>query len=182
MVLQTKYRKTPPHVVSYDYTDVATGLGYQIFYLNRSVSSGATGYFLIDSNVPADDRDDIDQATHGSTFLINSSVFNSPRIIKGDAYLYSYITGGAGIRIIEASLWRVNSQGTAIQLIPGQASTIAPSNNYSCVKLSVSSGALIQKGEQLRLKLFINTNTNMEIGSAGANFPAQLHVPFKILD
>lgn len=177
MVLSQKYRKSPEHIVSYDYTDVITGLGYQIYYLNRTHTSGADGWYLTPNSLPADEATSWKKDTDGAVDFYTSE-FNSPRILKGTVYLAVYQAANA--KVTDIVLYKYDGT-TSTQIAGSVESRTNPTNNYSIIKITLDKDTLIKKGEQLRLHIDGTAGADIEIGSTAGNFSAQIHFPFKIL-
>ena len=89
MAIPVKYRTSGEAIVSYDYTDLTTGLGYQIFY------AGLANGRILSPNVFYSDEP-VEEATDSvgdttfyerSSGAFTTSTFNSPRTMKGDAFV-----------------------------------------------------------------------------------------------
>lgn len=83
--------------VSYSYEDIASGLGYVSFYGMTSVSStGSTNNdtFILSEKIRTSNlKLVIPGKKNGDTIIFNASPFNTPRTIKGNAFIeYSYGT------------------------------------------------------------------------------------------
>lgn len=177
MVVQKKFRKTPAQIVSYDYVDVVTGSGYQIYYLNRTHTSGATGWILTPNSLPADETNTWNLTTDGSQ-TFTTSEFNSPRILKGKIYFAGYNTSAEKIK----NIILYKHDGTTQTQIGGSVETRSnPTNDYFVVEINlVASQAIIAKGEYLQLALDGDSGAEIHLGST-ATFAGQLHLPFRIL-
>ncbi len=94
-LLPQVFRKDPPYVITYNWTDIINGLGYQTFYGFTTTDSVSTKYSLIESttNKFSSVIDTAGAATTNAAYTkvldvdFDLSEFNAPRIINGTAYL-----------------------------------------------------------------------------------------------
>ncbi|KKK66065.1 hypothetical protein LCGC14_2967820, partial [marine sediment metagenome] len=72
-------------ITTFDFTDVASGLGYESFFLCAENPSGGIGYFLNSLGIPG--KPTTTQWLSTTTTNFDTSVFNLPRTIRGTAYV-----------------------------------------------------------------------------------------------
>lgn len=206
MAITRVYRKAGEGATaSYDFTDLASGLGYQTFYGACSKSDGAGTSFALLANILPSMRKETFIVNNGTATLgFNSSPFNLPRTIKGNAFIslgYATISDlGAGTSFA-VCLYKYS--GTTVSLIAtSQALEFLPAG-----ALNISSQALIQmpctqtiikKGDYLKLNIYIEainpgTGTYISLGhdptgkdghyikeASGATTIMKVNIPFKI--
>jgi hypothetical protein len=81
-------------IASYNWTDFASGLGFNDFYLCSSENQTFYIYSLLDKGYTSS-RKTIDDA---NTYYYKTSQLNTPRILKGNAYFSAYITRIADLK------------------------------------------------------------------------------------
>lgn len=182
-------------VASYDYTDIASGIGYTTFWLTQGATSTATTYGLTDKQDASNKSD----ATFGASpdeKNFDSSTFNSPRTIKGTAYAvvgYGRNSAGGGFTL---RLLKVNgSTETEIgALVTTQNAANAATGQYTAIAIPITGTQRIKKGEFLRLEVISSagggntylatspTNVINGVGTVltGSKLDTHLQIPFEI--
>lgn len=98
MVIQQKIPLLgSPATANYDYTDLASGLGFQTFYLTASLddpSGGTFDYHLITETLNSAKANE--NWANGESDNFDSSTFNLPKTVKGTAFISGSIEGEAG--------------------------------------------------------------------------------------
>jgi len=118
-MLQKKYQTQQTAIASYDYTDIASGTGYSIFYGgNLSDGTSASGSYVLSNNVFYSENLTTEAVKDTTVWFhlfdidFDSSPFNLPRVVQGKALLNvtlgHSVTGGplaymrlSGSRIIK---------------------------------------------------------------------------------
>jgi len=118
-MLKKKFQTQQTAISSYDYTDIASGTGYVIFYGgNLSDGTSASGSYVLSDNVFYSENKNTHTVLNTTSWAnamditFESSIFNLPRIIEGKALINATLghgaTGGAipltrlsGTRIIK---------------------------------------------------------------------------------
>ena len=96
-------------IASFDFTDIAIGLGFSIFHLTLSEDSNVKTSLLAPSTLPSASTTGL--AKVGNPYEFRTSAFNLPRTVKGTAYVSGYanydaddLVGTAQISIEDAPL------------------------------------------------------------------------------
>jgi len=172
-MLKQKYISQEKLIASYDYTDIASGLGYSIFY-GANVSDGtASGSYIITPNTFYSDKittfDDMGVAVEKMfDGNFDTSSFNLPKDVKGDAIIQIPLgigrkTGQTGdIAYINASGSIVHYDGTTeISLGSFKSTEFSVNDAVKAYDYSVTSTKVnlteqhFKVGDILRLKLEI---------------------------
>jgi len=88
-------------IATYSFTDLVSGLGYETFFIIQATDSGATRSILTPvsmTTVFGVSTDDGETTVNGATAETNfdTSVFNLPRTVKGNAYANFKFTNFGG--------------------------------------------------------------------------------------
>jgi hypothetical protein len=110
---------------NYAYEDVANGLGYVLFYPSSTASDTWRDYILNSTALLAADTDGL--ITTKSQYHFETSGFNLPRQIKGDAYLTGYahdagIIGTAKVSVVSGTAV-AGGTGAVIQTSAAEVNT-----------------------------------------------------------
>ena len=98
MALDPKFQKfttASPIMASYDWIDVANGLGIVVFYGTRTEISTGAAYALVENALMAGGVGS-ERILGSTTATFETSVFNSPRTVKGTAYISGETIAQAG--------------------------------------------------------------------------------------
>jgi hypothetical protein len=190
-------------VASYNWTELASGLGYVTFYGAMSATGGTSPtvvYNLLSNPLPSNPHlrtlDGIYALQHSATaYTVDTNVFNTPRLLQGTAY----VSATLGIENNTASI----TMTVKLQHVRGAVVTDISSSLTSMTFTTSSDTTLrrnviipldltttnIKKGDIIRL-LVTNTGSaggarTTRIGfcpvSTDANYqPFKLSLPFKI--
>lgn len=165
MALQRIYRKAAEGATaSFDFVDLASGLGFQTFDATVMKSDSGTSFALVTNQIKSARI----ETSSGNSGIVNltfySSPFNLPRTVKGEAVFsagYNSAIGGASSGTsLAVSLSKWN--GTTRTII-GASQAL----NYTAVSNIISqalfllpcSQTIIKQGEQLRLDVDIESRT-----------------------
>lgn len=153
MVLPRTFRNDRERIVaSFDWTDLAGGVGYITYSAGAATTSAGTTYFLTRNN------------TESQSNLINAGVtpvitdfdieFKSPSRIGGDALLnFTHVAGAAGQSIVTASIVHVTTGAAETVLGTATTPTRAAAANYrEMLKIAIGD-THFAIGEKLRLKI-----------------------------
>jgi hypothetical protein len=186
-----------PQIASYDWTDIASGQGYNVFYGAIQRTSAATTYHLLDRVIPSAPRDvSGDPAYHliPGTYNADTSVFNLPKIIKGQIY----VSGTIGLegtdsvaRNIYADFKLILVRGAVTTDITNQVRTHTKTINAHAgggrdnflVPLTLTGDINLKRGDILRLNIVVTgtfTNINFRVGFCPAQTNAD-YLPFRLL-
>ena len=141
-------------IETFDFSDIATGLGFEIFYGSPIVDTSGTSYTLLPFAVHS--GDELTQTTQigtGTTTVnFDSSTFNLPRTAKGTAYPSFGLSGTVNnttsakvqIAIIHAdlSVTNISSEFETVQ------TPVAITTELLALPLTQTT---IKKGEKLRM-------------------------------
>lgn len=149
-------------VASYSWTDIASGQGFVRFYLAQELQGGNTSYILTDTQIYSNTSDVTSTGTNADTFTktntltFSSSVFNTPRTIRGFARFSISIgahstSGGTGSGAIVAILKKVSGGVTTTLCTTGLSD-------------NTSGGTAVPVGHKRVLMLKEITETSLKIG------------------
>ncbi len=184
-------------IETFDFNDIATGLGFENFWATVIIDTGSTKTQLIPFQVtpraifPAGTS--TTQIGVGTTTLnFDTSTFNLPRTARGTAYItYSAKQTVSTAIIIKAQMAVVDSGGT-----PTTISSEFTANQYTTINADVAdllamplTQTNIKVGEKLRLiiKMEIDASAgNGVLNHDNTNSDSDLHLkllmPFRIVD
>ena len=190
----TEFTTASQKIVSYDYVDIANGLGFQNFYLFQSEDTASgVGYGLTtDTSLKAMPNRLLGTSTE---FNFDSSVFNETRTVKGTAY--ANLVGGtnnSSQSSINLILYKVTVADAEVALSSSFGMTHAKNGPITYLIQMPLTETLIKKGEKLRLSLTTVDNSPGATGigtdpssqgfsidaSEGYSSDSKIAVPFKI--
>ncbi len=193
------YRKTPERaIVSFDFKDLASGSGFEEFFLAKNNDDSGTTDVLTTTPIWSS----LVETNFGEgaevTTNFDSTVFNLPRTIRGTAIL--------NLGIVSSSSG--NQETIKVQLFKWDGSTetaltaeltLTPLTFIGVAAFSLpltdSTGSLIKTGEQIRLKIIISAIQAAEfialghdprdrdsdvISGAATITSSRIFIPFKI--
>lgn len=143
-------------VASYDYTDIASGVGYSKFYLMVSDDDSGRQYSLQPSTFYSF-LVETKKTNNSVTLTFDSSPFNLPRTIRGTAYLNIGIQMEAPAGDITATFQKwdgSNATNIATPVVDSGRNTADAI--VFCFEMPCTQ-TIITKGEQLRLVLTLDT-------------------------
>lgn len=159
-------RYSNPATANFDFTDIATGLGYETYYgistKDRSAVPDTQQYLLSPTAnlYPTDTK--ISQTAVASTdFNFDTSVFNLPRTVKGTAIFNAVLTceeaDNQESRVL-VQLKKVASDGTTTTNLTSQyvwdrtsTEAIGPNEQENMLMFLTLTQTTIKKGEKIRL-------------------------------
>lgn len=169
---------SPLGVASYDYTDLASGLGIVVYYGGQEELNGNTErYFLGQStDIYSTNTNSTYTGSASQTYNFDSPAFNLPRTAKGNAliqFTYECPTGlGGGNSAtscrIKAQLFKLHADGsttTALSSVAtayhdGTGGTSALAEGVKtpfCYSLALTQ-TIIKKGEKLRVAITLEND------------------------
>ena len=176
MPVPVTYEKTASNAIStYDYTDIANGLGIAEFYLGRSSTSGVTADYILTSNgnLYSSGRGSEDIKVFSGVFAVS---FNSTRTMKGTPIVnfaaINYKTPAGGTANVTAQLRKV-SNGTTTNVtnainsepISGVATFTAAYRPFSIELPMINSEEVFRTGDQIQIFVSgVSSCTNSSIG------------------
>lgn len=176
--LPRNYRGKYPNSVSasFDWTDVAAGLGYNNFYLVFGVGSER---LLSPRNF----------VSMGGTFIntgqtdvkITSSTFKLPQRVGGDAYLslYLWTAASTGNRTLTITIQKYNgSTYTNISAATSLVASVTSTTNTLWTAKIACNPTTIKKGE--RLVLNVTTDNSLVVVANTTATPAFIAIPQEI--
>lgn len=188
--LPQDFRKASEIGVSYDFSDIQSGTGYNAYYGAQMKDSGATTQFLTSTEGL---YSAVESVTTGGTtaFNFDLSAFNMPMVVKGIAILSCCAVHSAATGHITAAIQKL-SGGTATTIgatITG--ADVATSPVMHLFKWSISE-THFKKGDILRLVLTLVTGSGtFYVGTDSGNVKSapldtapttelKLLIPFKL--
>lgn len=177
-MLQKKYVSQSQAVASFDYTDIASGTGYVIYYGGHLIDGSTSGSYILTDNVFY--SHDITTETTLNTTSWAKAVeedfditFNLPRIIKGIAILNATIgtsytgAGTSSMTLSGAQVIKV-SNGTEEVLCTFADSSFSKTGAQKSSKIQSFSETITQnnfkQGDVLRLRLPLWVKVNPGAG------------------
>jgi hypothetical protein len=154
-------------IASYDWTDVANGLGYATFYGSLFSASHILTPTLF--NVP-----NISLAA-GTYVAFDATPFNSPRTAKGYAYINAHRLGGVGNTTFTAKVSKIS--GAVTTDISSEVNSSATGNDAWFLIRLLLTETVFKKGDIIRVSIKAADNTNFGISTT---FPCLINIPFKI--
>jgi len=175
-------------ISSYDFKDIASGIGYEVFYL-MVANHGTDGVkYILTPNSAFYSYTPETVTTSGTAYTFDSSTFNLPRVVKGTAVVNIGldVTASGGDDTVAAQLWKWD--GTTATAITAQVT--APVINTS-IMISFAipcTETMIKQGEALRLIITMAVNDgDITWGhdpagrtSDTAFSSSRINVPFKV--
>lgn len=162
MPVPVSYRRSSEAVTSYDFFDIASGTGYERFYLGLAQISGSTLKFLTPNVIPSDPSSVSGTVAGAGTPLdYDFDVsFNKPFTIEGELIfsgLFSLKTGGLkGQYLID--VYHVNSAGTETLLGSAEGAEKTGIDEWkACFKVTIARKHLAI-GEKLRITTRLRIN------------------------
>ena len=161
-----QYRKSPANILSYNYEDVASGLGVSTFYLFNTTNSTATTYHLTDQVIySADIAQKITASTTSDTDY-DLTTFNHPRTTEGTGIIQLSVgaqtTAGVTSFYVVLTLRKV-SGGVETDLVSVTSPTLTTAANPTssalnfCMEMTIPK-TLFKIGDTLRLNVAGTTN------------------------
>lgn len=191
-----RYANPGTVLANFDFTDLASGLGFVNYY---GLTSNPSTSYLLSSNVEYSSGSRETSKSNGSlTVNFDSSVFNLPRVVKGNAYFScAVVITASGTGTISATLQKVGPTGTVTDLGSGVTSeSITSSNDSTMFFLELPLNTTnIAAGDKLRLAVTLVCDAAGSILIAhdpasrnSTNFPAndnyitrlKVSIPFRI--
>ena len=172
-------------ITTFDFTDVASGLGFEVFYPKTNEDSGGVNFYL--SPLTLTSTIDQTQTQVGSVTTLNfdTSVFNLPRTVKGTAYCVFKlgITSLTGTSTASAQLFKVLADDSTVNL----SSEITTRDMFQTsvadyvVELPLTQ-TTVKKGEKIRLAIKLlkddTGSATMTYTHGGTDSP--VYIPFRI--
>lgn len=172
MAIPVKYRKSPEFIATYDWVDVANGLGFIRFYL-VTAHNPSVNYVLTDQGTdywPSEIEVGGSTTTQGSVATIQDvrfilSQFNSQRIIDGTAKIqfgFDYNGTGAGMEVY-VDFYLYHYDGTTETQI-GTVSALSDTNDAvgaedSRVSTMAVTRTIFKKGDVLRFRALLRAES-----------------------
>ena len=187
MTLPQKFRKTRDRAIaSFNFTDIASGLGVQIFFATIGETSGGNTYHLLGTAVTSKNDAADKRLLNGTDVDFDTSPFNLPRTVKGTAFVSGSFKVDAGNNIsCTATILKFDgsTETTIGSTITSQTETSTSNERGVLLKIPLTE-TLIKKGELLRLTITVATAGGISglhadpLGTEGQ--PLKLLIPFKI--
>lgn len=183
MEKRTFVRSGEGAVASYNWTDLAQGVGYGTFYLLMyGDSTSTTNISLVDFVSTGANSNNL---TVDGVKNFDTNVFSFPRTLKGFVVFEGMVSSGAAGRRLTAQLYKVS--GGVETAITDLKSTVDNTTARFYLKLTLTSTQInLKAGDFLRLKLnFSGANVVVGVDPLGSDYSgvdsqSKLLVPFKI--
>lgn len=184
-MISDRFQSQPTAVASYDYQDLADGLGLITFY--PFYSEGAGTYHLGTTTEIVSEPPDLN--VNNGTYTFNASVFNTPRVAKGNAIIVIPVFYDTGATL-QVQLQKV-SGGVATNIHTAQSLAKGAVSNYYLNFNVALTETSFKVGDNLRLVVTISGESGTSyIGIDPANnagvslTPTKsfILIPFKVLE
>ena len=174
---------TEGSIASYDWTDVAEGSGYVIFYGTETRTSTASTPILINTIIPSAGDAGQRFIEDNQTWSIDVGAFNLPKIVNGTAYVSCALKKGTGNTYITVKFQKVDAASATTDISSTIQSNTASTDGFNFLVPAALTKTHFKKGEKLRLSLGISDGTASKIwydptGTDGAAF--RVYVPFDL--
>lgn len=153
-------------IASYDIQDILNGLGYEQFYLCAFTDSSATTYAMIANTIYGDPKIISGTQDTTQTFTFDSSIFNTPRTVKGTLYcdfslMVDHASGqNAGTGYVVVTLYHYDGS-TETSLGTAQTDTVSLGSSGGAREKALKF-ALTEKtfavGDRIRVKVQVNSS------------------------
>ncbi len=177
MVLRKKYVSQESAIASYDWEEIASGLGHQLFYGSSVILSGGAEKFLIPQALFGIG----DQADEGTTTL-DLSQFNLPSTIQGTAYIdYWTNKNTTDIHTVTLKFQKVSGTTTDISSAITSGNIISSGFSHHAMKIDINQ-TQFKVGDKLRVEVVVSAGggiCGIPLNPIGS-YPFILSVPFKI--
>lgn len=171
-------------ITTFDFTDIASGLGFEKYWLTGSEDSVGIKHFISSLNLTSSPSAVASSANNSTTTVnFDTSVFNLPRTVKGTVY-YQIIAGSGSssntdtvsgqIAIVHADL---SVTTISSEVVSEDIDGTFPTTYLIEIPLTQTT---IKKGEKLRLitKITEDGGTTLNLGHTGSS--SFLLIPFRI--
>lgn len=159
-------------VASYSYTDIINGTGIMTFYGGITHLDGTT--FLVSNQINGYSFKLI--AT--STITFETTVFNTPRTVRGTAYFSGYFADSGDPGTMTVVLSHIDGVTAAVTQI-GTGSIVISSLGVWAVGIIPLTTKRFKKGDSLRMTLTHNDATGIRLKFESTN-PMILRVPINL--
>lgn len=169
----------PKGILSFDWNDVSSGVGYVQYYGNES----SEGFFLGDIEFWPDENTGDGylnfSSSSGSPSQLDTSPFSKSRTVNGKVIL-SFRANASTTGITETvTLIYVDPSNNETTIGAAHTTDSTSSSLYRTVEWSVTNQQ-IQVGGKLRVEIYVNTSHPVYTGNSSGGIPFQLNIPFKI--
>ena len=143
-------------LASYDFSDIAAGLGFETFWGTPNVDTGETKYNLLPFVVTSgNNKTSTNRSGEGTTTInFDSSTFNLPRTAKGIAYISLGETQGSANAVSIKAQMAVMHADLSVTNISSEFESVQNANTTGIVVQLFAlplTQTTIKKGEKLRM-------------------------------
>ena len=185
-ILPQQFQAQSNSIASYNYTDIAEGVGYSVYYLIAGDSSaGDNQTILTPSSTSSGTYDHVTEGGFASTTYKDFDIeFKLPKTMSGTAYFSGQVKeeGGGGAGTVTAKLYHYDGATETLIGAEAQSQSHTGTNNF-CIIFDVAQ-TRFKRGDILRLK--VKTSAGWIIisvdpsGVSPSITPSKLAVPFKL--
>jgi hypothetical protein len=164
-------------IASYNYQDIAAGLGYKTFYLVDPADTASTKYVLSPEAITTGGT--TGGLLTAGTYTFTTSTFNSPRILKGTAYFYGKLVRNASNQTAAVTI-KVNATAISSTITSPTYTATSP----FCLEVPLTE-TRVKRGDTISAVVTITGATGGAVidpqGDIRAETPSmQVNLPFKI--
>lgn len=161
-------------IVTYSYTDIAEGTGIHVFYMAIVKTSATTIYKLVGSTLEGTSSFN-DTTAGGIDFDVS---FNTPKTIKGTAYLTGKATISSGTHQVDATIIHYDGSTETVIGANTNSHTLANGDVFS-IPFTIAE-THFKSGDTLRLAIRV-TNSSLSISANPTDsYPTKLYIPFEL--
>ena len=172
-------------IATFDFVDIANGLGFETFWLVAGRDSVSTKFILTNLNLTSEDISiDTSTATE-ATFTFNTSVFNLPRTVKGTALpeiiLQALVGGGVSHSFsVKLQVVHVGGSTTDISAEITSATIALPTATNRTFLIEVPlTETRIKRGEKIRALVKITEDDGTTISLRINGSESNINIPFR---
>lgn len=178
------FQFTPQVVASYDYTDIADGTGYAIYYLLDSKDASGSAYYLVPTNSISSAANSAN-GWSGTNYIDLDVTFNRPQTIKGMVHFSGEVNHTGTDGTVTAVLQKISGGSTST--LGAELATFTKTADLGfCISWDVSQ-THFKSGDTLRLRVKTSSvNLYISLDPSGTTpsgiTPAKLAIPFKLTE
>lgn len=188
--LPTTFRRGTNINANYDYVDVASGLGYQLYYLRTVRDESLTEKYLIDSNGSGKGMVPYKAINApASSFTAFSNPFRYPRHVKGNVIIQVAVDSGNNGQDMNVDLYHCDKDGVTLTELGSLDNWDVDSTSEVAVFIFEDIDKNFKRGDMIAIKFTGGTSVSagFYVGTSpegtmlgGHSANTILHIPFKI--
>ncbi|KKM05990.1 hypothetical protein LCGC14_1748530 [marine sediment metagenome] len=185
-----KFTTASQSIATFDFVDIASGTGFEKFFMTGSIDSVGDKFILTSLSLAADNQagtgavDQTNFTADGVTRSFTTSAFNLPRTVSGNCYFsftYNSSTPG-GTNTLTAQIIVVDVDSNETDISSGGVTTRDTDEAATTMMLLEIplTQTTIKEGEKLRLKITRNSSDGNDLTLNHNGSESFILVPFRI--